>query len=357
MHDQDPTFEHVISQLDYPNGVPSSDGVIPFLDQELRPRSKYSISSEYPSLFGDFPGGSSLYIQKDGRVASHVALLVREFLHPCFRLRVGLIGSVATSSVFRGMGMASSLLKSAVSELRQKRCALAVLWSDQKEFYLPLGFHRAGREADLKFDPSSVPDFPEKARSFDSSKDVEALWRLYRRQEYRVDRSLEEMKRLTKIPDVKIYVLEKEGQIVSYIAIGKGADFTNYIHEWGGDLDSVSRTIASTQKQFYPKTPLVLIAPGGMDLKPVKQMARERWDGVVGLIKILDRAEVLRAYEAYLKSRNVNYSLQDQGQTLVLNDQKYPISTEKEFLKVIFGDETPSKNLTLPFFLWGFDSI
>lgn len=349
--------EHQITQLDYPAGGAAKNLLVPFLDQELRPKAKHSITDEYPSLFGDYPGGTSYFIEKDGRIASHVAILTREFLHHDFRLRTGLVGSVVTSSVFRGMGMASQLLKTAITDLKRRRCSLAILWSEHPEFYLPLGFQRAGREMDFRFSPQEMPDFPEKARPFDFGKDIEAIWRLYQRQELKVDRSLEEMKRLCKIPEVRIFVTEKNGAVSSYIAINKGADFTNYIHEWAGDMEAIIRNIASTQRTAFAQNPLVLIAPAHLELKALKQLAKEKWEGVVGLIKILDRHEILRSFENHLRAKKVSFARKEGDEVLEIAGTNYSVKTDKEFLKVVFGDQEASKTPTLPFFLWGFDSI
>lgn len=346
-----------IQQIQYSdNGAPNSK-LSDFLNYELRPRAQHSIFEEYPALFGNYPGGHSLYIEVDGQIVSHVAFVVREYQHRLFRMRVGLIGSVATAHAFRGRGMASSLLKKALNELKIRGACLGVLWSEQSDFYLPLGFYRAGKEVDLKFQPRSMPEAVSTVRPVNLDRDLESLWRLYHRHECKVDRSLEEMKRLCRIPETKLFVTERDGIITSYIAINKGADFTGYIHEWAGDLSEVQRNIGFCQATFFKDQPLTLIAPSFYDLGPIKQIAEEKWEGVLGLVRLLDKNYLLSSYVDYMRKLNHTVNMDKFREVIEINGKKFPIKTDSECLKTVLGDEMGEMHPVLPLFLWGFDSI
>lgn len=349
--------EHHLQHINYSDSEAPTEKVVSFLNQELRPRYAHSIQQEFPSLFGDYPGGQSLYIEKDGTVVSHVGFVVREFQHLHFRLRVGLIGSVATSHPFRGQGMASMLLRHALSELKAKGSVLALLWSDHSEFYLPLGFHRAGREVDFRFSAEHLPETDLMPRLIKPETDVEAVWRLYQRHPVKVDRSLEEMKKLCRIPETRIYVTERGGALTSYLAINKGADFTDYIHEWGGDLEDLQKNIAYCQKHFYPTKPLTLIAPADDELAPIKQIAVEKWEGVLGLMRVLDRNLLISIYSDYLRKSGIECKWEKDKEFVEVSGVKIPTKTDSELLKMIFGEGAGALHPVLPLFLWGFDSI
>lgn len=355
----DPAFgeEHHLCSLNYPETENSSEKVVSFLNQELRPRHKHSISQEFPALFGHYPGGQSLYIEKDGVVVSHVGMVVREFQHPHFRLRVGLIGSVATAHPFRGLGMASTLLRHAITELKRKGSVVALLWSDHSDFYLPLGFHRTGRETDFRFSPDHFVEGDLTPRPMNLDKDIEAIWRLYQRHSAKVDRSLEEMKRLCRIPETKIYVTERAGALTSYIAINKGADFTDYIHEWGGDLADLQKNISYCQKQFYPQKPLTLIAPSDYELGPINEIAVEKWNGVLGLVKILDRQRLISIYSDYLRKLQCDFKWDREKESIEIGGNIISTKTDPELLRLVFGAGIEAAYPVLPLFLWGFDSI
>jgi len=333
------------------------DKVVSFLDTELRKDYSFSVREEYPALFSEFPGGESLVVTQEERVVSHLGYVVREFQCADYRMKIGLIGSVVTEKAYRGQGIASRLLKKAFEELRSKGCVISLLWSDNAPFYLPLGFFRAGRERDYKFSKDSVPDVTLNVRQA-TLQDTNLIWRLYQRNQLKVDRSLEEQKNLLQIPKAHVFVADKEGQVTAYVAVNKGADFENYIHEWGGNPHDVMQLISYVQKNILPENDLTLIAPDKVDLNPIKQFAIEKWNGAVGLFKILDRTMLLSLYENYLNKHQILYSWNREQNGILFGKEEAFLRNDQEILQVIFGEgETPQTHPELPFFLWGFDSI
>ncbi len=335
----------------------SSEKIISFLNQELRSQSEFSIEAEYPAMFSEFPGGDSLIITQGEEIVSHAAYVIREFQSANYRMKMGVVGSVATRKDFRGQGYASRLMKKAFDEMRSRGCMVSLLWSDNEQFYYPLGFYRIGRELDLKFSMESVPDMLDGVREA-TSQDVAHIWRLYQRHELKIDRSLEEQKLLLKTPLAKVYVWADSSGVKSYVVINKGVDFKNYIHEWGGDIQGVTQIVAYCQRKIYKQTPLTLISPAAIDLNPLKQFAVEKWEGVVGLMKVLDRTLLMSLYENFLKRQNIAYSWNREKNGLFFGKDEHFIRNDQELLKLVFGEGgTPKNHPELPFFLWGFDSI
>lgn len=331
--------------------------ILSFLDSENNKAGSTSAQEEYPSLFKAVPGGESLFIREGGDIVSHVAILEREFQHPMVRMKIGLIGSVVTHSKYRGRGFATELIQHACVELKKRGCLIALLWSDQTDFYLPLGFYRAGREQDIRFSSQFKMGNSGVVRPMDFMKDAHLIWRLYQKQNCRLDRSLEEQKKLLKIPNTKVFVTEKEGKLSSYIVINKGADFTDFIHEWGGEPSEVQRNIAYCQRECFPENPLTLIAPAEYDISILKQMAEEKWDGVLGLIKVLDKNVLLSTYMNYLKTKKIEHVWSRERDSILFSDSEFSIVTEADVVQLVFGNEAKNTHPTLPVFLWGFDSI
>lgn len=331
--------------------------IFSFLTSENQKLQGSSASEEYPSVFKGVPGGESLVIRDSEQIISHVAILDREFQHPSVRLRVGLIGSVVTHSQYRGRGLATELIQQACLELKKRGCLIALLWSDQPDFYLPLGFYRAGREQDVRFSPQIKMGTTGTVRPMDFMKDAHLIWRLYQKQNCRLDRSLEEQKKLLKIPNTRVFVTEKDGKLSSYIAINKGADFTDFIHEWAGDIYEVQRNIAFCQREYFKENPLTLIAPAEYDISVLKQLAEEKWDGVLGLIKVLDKNVLLSTYMNFLKTKKVDHVWSKNKDSILFSDSEFSIVTDSDIVQLVFGNETKNTHPTLPLFFWGFDSI
>lgn len=350
----------LVGRVRYPASSESwneQDRVITYLDNVLRSNVDFSVGQEYPSVFGDFPGGESFYIEQDGRVVSHAAMVVREFQHQDIRFRIGLIGSVVTASRYRGRGMAKAILASILQEMRKRHCLLALLWSDKPDFYQPIGFYPGGREADFRFCAEDVPTFPLKAVEYEPEQHAHVLWRLYQKHDVRLDRSLEEQKNLCRIPRARIFLTEREGKPTSYIVIHKGVDFENYVHEWGGDINDVQQNVAYVQRHFFPDENLTLIAPKHYNLGPLYRIASTNWDGILGLINVLDRAKVLAIYGNYLRSQGVSHSYDKKREVLCFAEKEVDVSTDYRVMKLVFGDNTTATFPVIPFFLWGLDSV
>lgn len=331
-----------ISHVQWATG--GNPGLLNFLDRQLRPDAGYSLKDEYPSLFLRAPGGESFYIDGDDGPAAHVAFLVREFKHPDYQMRIGLIGSVVTAPKYRGRGLGTLLVTKAMEELRRRGSVIALLWSDKTDFYGPLGFHRAGREFDFRF-PTSLEAKGTEPVAFNAERHAKGLWECYRSHSAGIDRSREELEKLCSIPKSRIFVTERGSSVTSYIAIQKGADFENYIHEWGGDMGELLRNIAWVQTREFPKAELTLICPAYYDAASFRNLARLHWDGVLGLIKILDLPALIEIYKTYLKKQRLDLPWSE------------PPRDELAGLRAIFGDASPLTHPVLPFFLWGFDSV
>jgi GNAT superfamily N-acetyltransferase len=340
--------------------------VINFLNVQLRSAGTFSVNDEYPSLFGEFPGGESLVIKLNGHIASHVGLLVREFQHPAFRLRVGLIGSVATATEFQGRGFATELVNQAMIQLRRKGCAIALLWSENLDFYSSFGFVRAGRELDLQFRAHDLPEFAEKPVPFNLKTHGHKLWRLYQKHDVKLDRSLEEQKRLCAVPNMKIFVTEKNDAVTSYLAIGKGADFSNYVHEWAGETEDLLINLSGVAKKYYPDTVLTLLAPAHYPLNGLRRLALQENRGVLGLMKIVDKQSLMNRYCHYLRSCKIEHTWDRENGIFSSHGAEIKLNQESDYLRLVFegiGQEAEaperlsSKPTAAPFFLWGLDSI
>lgn len=322
--------------------------LIEFLNASLRNDSHFSIESEYPSLFDPRFGGKSLIEKDQENFVSHLGYLIRDYRHPHFCARIAMIGSVVTDPSYRGRGHASRLINQALEEISKEKVSLVILWSDRLEFYRKLGFYRVGQEWDFLIDPKLPKRGIHPCRPVQVSTDLLGIYRLFSRHNYQVQRSPEEMESYLKIPELRCFVTESEGEIDSYVCINKGADFTGVIHEWGGEISAVCKNIQGCQERYYSDKPLVLISPASQEYSGFETISKSKTWGVLGLVKVLNRDVLM---EQYLDWNQVTGSLRKEKEDFIkgLNDEA--------FLSLCFGDAEKYQGKPLPFFLWGFDSI
>jgi hypothetical protein len=96
-----------------------------------------------------------------------------------------------------------------------------------------------------------------------------------------------------------------------------------------------------------------LIAPADYELSALKQISDERWEGVLGLIKVLDRNLLLSTYMNFLKGKQIDHVWSRDKDAIFFSESEVSIKTESDLIQLVFGDESRKGHPTLPLFLWG----
>ncbi len=349
------------------------------MERCLRPGRTSSMACEFPLIFEEQFSGRVVAYEEKGDVRSTCALLVRDLVVAGSRLRVGLIGSVATESTWRGRGLASRVLDEAESSLAREGCVAALLWADAPEFYAARGYRPVGWEVDFVLPVASLVSVASDAvlRAL-APDDMAAVHRLYSRHAARVDRSPQETAALLLCPGMQTLVAQRERDVVAYACLGRGADFANTVHEWGGAVDDVIALAAEharrAQREGYDAA-IALIAPPSETLlrERLTALGAEVKEGVLAMAKVLDNealGEMFDRFGGNLRAeRDSNSQL---GTRVVVRGPRAARAlTDEAALEVLFaprgnrgavselehslGGSAPQLPLTP--FLWGLDSI
>lgn len=210
----------------------------------LRPAGE--LAPEYPLVFGEGGAGQLLSLREEGCVVSTCAVIERKLLYPGGETKVGLIGSVVTHPEARGRGYATKVLEYAEETLRELGCDHALLWADDPVFYGRRGYALEGHEVDFLVD-DGVGAFPATTLNVRplGAGESEVVHSLYSKHEARVERSAAETAKLLTCPGMTVLVAEREGEVVSYLCFGRGADLEGVAHEWGGDSEGVMACVAN----------------------------------------------------------------------------------------------------------------
>jgi len=349
------------------------------LDRCLRSGQSTSLAAEYPLIFDARFSGRVASVEIDGDVRSACAWLVRDLLIDGAKLRVGLIGSVATHGDWRGRGLASRVLLDAESKLAREGCALAILWADTPDFYTARGYAQIGWEADFvaPLELLARAETTAGVRAL-AADDVAAVHRLYSLHHARVDRSQLETAALLHCPGMSTMVLQRERDIVAYACLGRGADFANTVHEWGGaaaDVIALMGEHARRAQRDGCSGSLALIAPPGAFAmrEGMRALGAQASEGVLAMAKVLDSeslCELLDRFGSGLRTQRDS----DARQTtrVIVHGPKGELAlSESELLAALFaprGDRAAiarierasgcsAPQLPLAPFLWGLDSI
>ena len=286
-------------------------------------------------------------------------------------IKTAAIGSVITDSKHRKKGYSQKVLKSCIEDIEAEGFELAILWSNLEHFFGLSGFHPAGCEYLSVIETKLVPEYKGQfvIKPY-SPKYFEDVFRIYNEHPQRVLRTKEEFKAYLSISNTNTFVLKVKDNIEAYAVIGKGSDFPNYIHEWGGYPECVIELIlfiaASTDiPEIVVNTPspesfigsaLSKIFPGCV--------------GTLGMINILDPVKFSqRVFKNSEKPIQLSAS-ENNAYKLTINNKTEELS-KAELTRLFFGphenikltklaheiNQETQNPLPILAYIWGLDSI
>ncbi len=339
-----------------------------------------SVGAESPLVFGQGATGGVIAVgEQSAAPRSACSILVRDFVTPQGKVKVGLIGSVATDPAWQGQGLATRVLVEAEAALAARGCHVALLWANDPRFYYARGYRPVGAEVDVTLRPELASRLPA-APGVRALRDTDAaeVHALYRAHASRVDRRQEETRALLAIPGMSTLVLERNGAVVAFACLGRGADLKNVVHEWGGAVDDVLvllRAHLAGRCAAGGEGTLFLMAPSNSEelVRRLTELGCEAALGILGLGRVLDHgacAELLQrligtagkaTFHAGPEGPGVRIATPTgQGQLtddllLGLLFPAFGLDEEVQELRRSFGLERAGFPIEL--FAWGLDSI
>jgi len=222
---------------------PEHRELLALVETEVRPPgARTQALDDFPLALG-LANREGLYVLADsGTIEACLSCLVRPFWTSVGKVSVAAIGSVVTSPAQRFRGRSRRLQEGVLQRLREQDVPLAVLWSDRPEWYAGRNFAAAGLEYHVDLNGwhagRSSPGGG-RIRPF-AREDVSQVGRLYRRHAFRTRRRPGDEEQLYGMPGTTGFLGEdSDGAVIAYVFCGKGADFVDYVLEWGGEVTAV----------------------------------------------------------------------------------------------------------------------
>ncbi len=348
-----------------------------FLDKTLRPQVNWSLQEEYPLAFAETNRDNIRVIKEDNKVVAH-AVVHTNIIKTHFHLfRVGLIGSVVTDETKRGQGMSREIIKSCLQNCKDQNCDLAILWTDLFNFYSQFGFEVAGSEVALQVTPDFTGEIKDSIKIMDTPKvSAQALLKVYNKHQMRSVRQVSDIQKYLQIPNTEVYTAWNNltNALEAYCVVGKGADFSNYIHEWGGSVSS----ILSLTKHIVEKkqAPITLITPPQCQ-NLISQMEKHRakkFFGVLGMIAITNPESFCAKIKKGARTLGYDsfvFDFKEGRYFFGYGDEIYCTDSDQDITRLVFGPVEPQQIhsfsetaldalkeiFPIPFWVWGWDSI
>jgi GNAT superfamily N-acetyltransferase len=352
------------------------DQVIEFLNTELRPEASWSIKDEYPTVFQGINRGQIRLIADQSRIVSHAVIKYHLVKTAMGLFKAAGIGSVVTHSGYRNQGMGQSVLEDCIDTARSQGADFAILWSDLHEYYRRLGFQLAGREIGMDLVTRLAVPTPAGLRFEQGSNvEAEALLRVYNQHTVSTVRTAEDVRACLRIPKSHVYTAWRaDNTLAAYAVEGKGADLEGHIHEWGGGLDNLLPLFNFMLDKQGRELRLLCSSQSTNLVGRLEQMGCRRFDGYLGLIKILNFPSLygkIRKQAHAVGIQNLVMDHQDGLHYFGVGREIYKTDSDADMVRLIFGPEKAAQihnfgpDVTrifeevfpLPMWLWGWDSI
>lgn len=349
--------------------------VLEFLNQSLRNNCNWSIDKEYPTALSLANRHNMNIVLSDDQIVSHAVLKPLIIKSPHAIFKVGAIGSVVTDENFRNQGWSQKILQQCLQQSSEQQCDIAILWTNLYDFYRKLGFELTGYECSFVFENEFDFDNQKYRYSSDSRVSVEAISRIYAQHSVGSVRTHEEFKKFIQIPNTRIFTAwTDQGQLAAYAVEGKGADLSNYIHEWGGSVSAIINLLGYIRKE--KKTPITIIVPKhSLNLiDKLKEKTQFYNEGYLGMVKIINFDQLAAKVKKAFRNVGVNDIVFEKNNDLVLfgcGQDICTINDMNQISQLIFGPISFSelgvfqkatvdkleKILPLPLWVWGWDSV
>lgn len=345
-----------------------------FLNTNLRPNATWSIASEYPTALSPSNLGNIRIITDGNHVLSHAVLKPLIIKTPSAILKIGAIGSVVTDSQKRGQGLSSQILNACIDEAKKQDCDIAMLWTNLYDFYRKLNFELAGIEESICFDTEFTANTAGLRFVSGTKVSPEAIHRLYSQHTVGSVRNLEDIRKFLSIPNTHLYTAwDVQGNLAAYAVEGKGADLTNYIHEWGGSVTRLLALFSHIRKE--KKNPVTVIVGSQSQnlLSALKAVPGAIYnEGYLGMIKLVNEENLFGKINRAGKRLGIADLVLEKAADcyrIGAGQDVLEFTDEKDMVKILFGPlpelpnlkpetvQTIEKILPLHLWIWGWDSI
>jgi len=191
----------------------------------------------FPTLFCEENVDHLRIIRVDGKIVSHIGIVVRDMVINGCRIAVGNVGAVCTHEDYRKRGYAWAIFEDAMHKFRAEGVDMFLV-SGFRSLYRLHGCTHVGKVARYKVTRNmGLPEIAVEARPFDSV-DLPAWATLHRGEPVRFHRPYDDFRKLTeRSPEHGrgfLYSIWKDDDITAYAVLGRSRDGGVHLDEYAG---------------------------------------------------------------------------------------------------------------------------
>lgn len=324
------------------------------------------------AFLGDFPiWDESIVASSEEIVRIGAYTAARQHLAACAGVRmarlntssgtipVALIGAVATDEAYRGAGLASGLVSVATDWAKARGASVIFLWGSEYSLYRRLGFELCGAQVMIPLDSISFAEAP--AINVQVGWD-RAIFRRMRERSGGLALSDSDERWLSAHRSVEWFWTGDGQNCGAYVAIGRGIDLRNIVHEWGGDREAL-RALLAWLKEQRPELTLLgapwILSQYGID-------ARQAKPEFLCLARVLDPERIVKAF---YPGSDFRATLEGDG-FRITGKEGTGLLNFPDTARLVFGphlEDTASSEqgssgakrlaVPIPLWIWGLDAV
>lgn len=191
------------------------------------------------------------------RLVGSASLRFADYILNGKRYPIAMLGAVVTDAEFQKQGVASRLVEKLCAEADHREVKATMLWGSDLKFYSRFGFSAGGQQWRASLQALSPIG--------KTGSDIREGWSprifdFFRERREGVQYLSGDFAWLCKHKNVNWITKWQNGNPTAYVAIGRGIDLSNLVHEFGGEenalldlLSFTSRAIPKSEQLFHPK--------------------------------------------------------------------------------------------------------
>ncbi len=264
------------------------------------------MEQQYPLLFDSKNFENLLVMVDNGIVVSHVGTLTRDISICGYRMSTMSIGAVATNSKYRRKGLATLLMKTAVSHAENQDTLLMFI-SGGRGLYTRLGAKQIGRYTHYAI-PRGVIPFGNTQLRMVENYDLTKMTNLYAQESSRYIRSNKDLKAVINAQWIcdragEVVGVYEDNQLVAYAGIQKEDSSRVRLVEISGSRSAIMRGLPSLYDRYGVEFVEMVIAESDIEMASLVRSYGIRPNplGFPGTILVLQPEKLLKLLDSYIK--------------------------------------------------------
>ena len=308
----------------------------------------------FPTLFCEENAENLRIIKTDGKIVSHIGVLVRDMIINGCRISVGNVGSVGTHQDYRNRGYAWSIFEDAMDKFRSDGVDMFLI-SGFRNLYRLHGCAYVGKTTRYRITREmKFPDTGMEARIF-QSEDLPVWAALHRSEPVRFHRPYGDFwKFVARSPQNRrgiLYSIWEGDRIAAYAVLGKnrrGEDQVLYINEYAGSRRALVGAIRTWLEESGDPFFLASVPPhdvefmGLLDSIGAEIMGYGNSGGTITILDFPGLCSKLTPMFEEIVGRETARKLkfdEKNGQYYIgLDDDKMVLDDAHDLVRLIFGD-------------------